>query len=99
MIMKWLDRYKHEVSIDNPVSMMYADVPNIEICIHSYAGYGNGWYLSSRELQICAHNLGTDDFRTAIDEAVGVIRLELSRINEAVNKLLAAFEDQDNVDQ
>lgn len=82
--MRWLDQYKREVSTDQPVSMMYADVPGIRVCIHRIAGL-TGWYLSCTELRIDNINLHTADFREAAELAKLVIKEEFEKLEVAVN--------------
>lgn len=85
--MRWLDQYKREISTDQPVSMMYAYVPGIRVCVHRIAGTA-GWYLNCPELRIDAINLHTEDFKEASELAKLLIREKFGNLEVAVNNFL-----------
>ena len=51
------------------------------VTIHKMHGFGNGWYLTCRDLGIEKENLRTEDFEQAIQKAKDTVRLKLFSFN------------------
>lgn len=64
--MKLFDRWKQPIKEPYP-SMVYADLKNLNICIHQIHGCGQGWHLSCKTFRFDDYGLDTDDFNSALE--------------------------------
>lgn len=85
--MKWKNRYNTEVDPQS-VSMAYADVPHIRVCIHTVHGLGDCLYLNCPELNISDHNLNTANFDEAVTRSREYIWNEFLKIQKGVSEYL-----------
>ena len=79
--MEWISNAKYGQELNT--GTVY-DVKKIgrRVTIHKMHGFGNGWYLTCRDLGIEKENLRTKDFEQAIQKAKDTVRLKLFSFNQ-----------------
>ena len=79
--MEWISNAKYGQELNTGTVF---DVKKIgrRVTIHKMHGFGNGWYLTCRDLGIEKENLRTKDFEQAIQKAKDTVRLKLFSFNQ-----------------
>lgn len=61
-------------------SIFALEYNSLKIVIHKYVGYGNLLFLNCSALDIFNYNLGTEDFKEAVNKAKEVVMREVKKI-------------------
>lgn len=85
--MEWISNAKYGQEL-NTGTIFYAKKIGRSVTIHKLHGFGNGWYLTCRDLDIERENLRTEDFDQAIQKAKDIVRLKLFSFNQLFKDFL-----------